>query len=206
MSPPEATTGSILILTGPPGAGKSTIARTLAAEGPGLRVWLHADDFWAAIGAGAIEPWRAEAHGQNTVVMSAVASAAGALAAGGYFVVVDGVVGPWFLAPFRRLETPLSYVVLRPSASVALARAKARAAGLAASGPILDLHRQFASLGDLERCVIDTTLQTPPETVNAVRRALGSRAFRLDDLLVRGHGTSLRGPHQLAARGGPRRE
>jgi hypothetical protein len=72
--------------------------------------------------------------------------------------------------------------VLRPAAAVALARARARADGLAASGPILDLHRQFASLGDLERCAIDTTLQTPPETMNAVRRALGSEAFRLNDL------------------------
>jgi predicted kinase len=182
VSPPEARAGAILVLTGPPGAGKSTIARMLAAEGPGLRVWLHADDFWAAIGSGAIEPWRPEAHGQNTVVMSAVASAAGAFAAGGYLVVVDGIVGPWFLEPFQRLGTPLSYVVLRPSAAVALARARARADGLAASGPIVDLHRQFASLGDLERCAIDTTLQTPPETMNAVRRALGSEAFRLNDL------------------------
>ncbi|HEY1926505.1 MAG TPA: AAA family ATPase [Caulobacteraceae bacterium] len=182
MSPPEATAGRILILTGPPGSGKSTIARALAAEGPGPRVWLHADDFWAAIRSGAIEPWRAEAHGQNAVVMSALASAAGAFAAGGYLVIVDGIVGPWFLDPFLKLATPLSYVVLRPSASVALERAKARAKGLAASGPILGLHRQFSLLGDLERCVIDTTLQTPAETVKAVRCAFGSQAFRLGDL------------------------
>jgi hypothetical protein len=145
-------------------------------------VWLHADDFWAAIRSGAIEPWRAEAHGQNAVVMSALASAAGAFAAGGYLVIVDGIVGPWFLDPFLKLATPLSYVVLRPSASVALERAKARAKGLAASGPILGLHRQFSLLGDLERCVIDTTLQTPAETVKAVRCAFGSQAFRLGDL------------------------
>lgn len=181
MSPPEAAAGRILILTGPPGAGKSTIARALAAEGPGPRVWLHADDFWAAIGSGAIEPWRREAHDQNTVVMSALASAAGAFAAGGYFVVVDGIVGPWFLDPFRRLGLPLSYVVLRPSAPVALAHAKARTEGLGESGPILDLHRQLSALGDLERCAVDTTLQTPQETLNAVRRAIGSAAFRLGD-------------------------
>jgi chloramphenicol 3-O-phosphotransferase len=114
--------------------------------------------------------------------MSAVARAAGVFAAGGYLVIVDGIVGPWFLDPFRRLDALLSYVVLRPSAEVALARAKARADGLARSGPILDLHRQFSSLGDLERCVIDTTLQTPEETVNAVRRALGSQSFGLGDV------------------------
>jgi len=179
VSPPEPPEGSILILTGPPGSGKSTIARSLANEEPGPRVWLHADDFWAAIGAGAMEPWRVEAHSQNVVVISALASAAAAFADGGYLVIVDGIVGPWFLDPFRRLGRSLRYVVLRPAAGVALCRAKARAEGLAQSGPILDLHRQFSSLGDLERYVLDTTLQTPEETLNAVRRAVGSSLFEL---------------------------
>jgi hypothetical protein len=100
---------------------------------------------------------------------------------GGYLVIIDGVIGPWFLEPFRRLGAPLSYVALRPAASVALARATGRKEGLADPGPILDLHRQFAALGDLERCALDTSSQTPEETLDAVRRAMGSAAFQLDN-------------------------
>ena len=38
-------TGSITILTGPAGAGKTTVARTVAAMRPHA-VHLHTDDFW----------------------------------------------------------------------------------------------------------------------------------------------------------------
>lgn len=48
--------GSILILAGPPGAGKSTTARNLVAS-CGPAVHLHSDDFWHFIRKGAIPPY-----------------------------------------------------------------------------------------------------------------------------------------------------
>jgi chloramphenicol 3-O-phosphotransferase len=178
VSRPEAS-GEILILTGPPGSGKTTTARALAAGAARRAVHLHADDFWDAIRCGWIEPWLTEAHGQNTVVMAAVAAAAGIYAAGGYLVVVDGVVGPWFLAPFEALAAPVHYVVLRPSLETALARAAAREEGLTDPRPISALHRQFHDLGGLERCVIDSTGRSTADTLAAVRDALASGAFLL---------------------------
>jgi hypothetical protein len=63
-------------------------------------------------GHGALAPVLPEAHAQNAVVMEALAAAAHAYARGGYFVVVDGIIGPWFLAPFGRKGAAVHYVVL----------------------------------------------------------------------------------------------
>lgn len=53
---------------------------------------------------GAIPPHLPESQAQNQVVMEAMAQAASRLAQAGYDVVVDGIVGPWFLGPWRRLR------------------------------------------------------------------------------------------------------
>jgi chloramphenicol 3-O-phosphotransferase len=181
MSGHERGSGRVLVLTGPPGSGKTTTAGALAASSPTPAVHLHADDFWRSIKSGAIPPFLPAAHGQNAVVMDALAKAAEVYAAGGFFVAVDGIVGPWFLDPFRRTTVELHYVVLRPTLDATLSRALARGGdALTDPGPIGELHRQFGSLGPLERHVIDTTHQRPDETLAAVREAVRSGAFRLE--------------------------
>lgn len=90
----------LITVTGPPGAGKSTVAKALSACFVKSAV-VAGDEFFRFIDRGYVSPWLPEADRQNTVVIEAAAAAAGRLAAGGYTVVYDGVVGPWFLDAFR---------------------------------------------------------------------------------------------------------
>src|ERR1700730_3526544 len=108
--------GSLLVVTGPPGAGKSSVARVLA-DAAYESVLIEGDAFFGFLASGAIEPWLPASNDQNTVVTKAAASAAGAFATGGYTAVYDGVVGPWFLPTFGAATglDRLDYAILLPS-------------------------------------------------------------------------------------------
>lgn len=182
----EAMSADVIILTGPPGAGKSTTARELAATYH-RSVHLHTDDFWHYIASGAIPPYLPESDEQNRVVMRVIQQAALTYASGGFTTVIDGIVGPWMLSHFRDVyggaDRPrLHYVVLRPARDETLRRAQARTApdALVDEEPVVSLWDQFSDLGVLESHVIDTTDQEPAETVRAVADALGSDGFVLD--------------------------
>jgi gluconate kinase len=178
--------GPVVILTGPPGAGKSTVADVLARQSEMPAVHLHSDDFYDRyILSGYVLPWLPESRKQNEVVTGVIAGAACAYAAGGYFTLIDGIVGPWFLTPYRQAAAakniPLHYIVLRPAnADICFARVQQRGThGLKAEGPVRELFRQFANLGELEPHAVANSGDDPSETARAISDALQRGDYRL---------------------------
>jgi adenylate kinase family enzyme len=173
----------VIVLTGPPGAGKSTVARLLAASLPSS-VHLHSDDFWRYIQQGRIAPYLPQAHRQNQIVISALAQAAFAYAAGGYQVICDGIIGPWFIDVFRAAAAtcsiPLHYVILRPDQATALHRAVSRDDhALTDPEPIRALHHQFTDIGPFERHVLDSSKLSAQATAEAALRGLAEGTYHL---------------------------
>jgi cytidylate kinase len=177
-------TGEVVILTGPPGAGKTTVAELLAINASSPTVHLTTDSFYRSIRAGFVLPFLPQAQQQNEVVIEAIVGTVVTFARGGYDVVVDGIVGPWFLPPFRaaseRDHLAMSYVVLRPGLPVTLSRAtQRRGTELTDVDAITGLHAAFAQLGDLEDHVIDSGNLDAEQTAAEVRRLLASGRYRL---------------------------
>jgi adenylate kinase family enzyme len=177
-------TGSILILTGSPGAGKSTVARLLADTSTRPTAHLHTDDFYAAIRKGFISPWLREAQQQNIVVVGVIVDAALAYARGGYDVIIDGIVGPWFLDPFREAAkqgVAFDYVVLRPSEAETVRRGTARTfeKAMREEAVISQMWKAFSDLGSLEPHALDSTASSAEATAAQIRSGMAEGRFRL---------------------------
>jgi adenylylsulfate kinase-like enzyme len=132
---------SVTILSGPIGAGKTTVARELLALLPAPVSYIEGDTFWSFV---------AKAHSRDRrevfrVIMRSMTAAATPFARSGYEVILDFSIPPQFLETARKIlkEVPLNYVVLRPSLAVCESRAAKRT-----EGRISDYagHRDFYSL------------------------------------------------------------
>ncbi|WP_244317061.1 AAA family ATPase [Micromonospora terminaliae] len=165
-------TPAVVLISGIMAAGKSTVADLLARRLP-RAVHLRGDVFRrmivsgrAAMTAGLTdEAWR-----QLRLRYDLAASAADRYAAAGFTVVLqDVVLGAELPALVERIRhRPLAVVVLAPRADVVAARERDRPKQGYGDWPVADLDADFRSTTPRIGLWLDTSAQTPEETVDEI--------------------------------------
>jgi predicted kinase len=175
----------VLILTGPPGVGKTTVAGLLA-EREQRSVHLEADRFFFFIRSGFVEPWDPESDEQNQLAMGTAAAAAASYANAGYATTLEGIVIPrWTLGVIREtLESagvPIAYAVLRAPHSICADRVHEREGDpdLLEPGVLTAISAEFDDLGELERHAVDVAGMDAEQVAAAVSARLAEGSLDL---------------------------
>ena len=177
--------GRIIIITGSPGTGKTTTSAAVAKKSTMEKsVHMHTDDFYHYLSKGAIPPHLPESNEQNLIVIEAFLEAAKRYVRGGYDVIVDGIVGPWFLEPWLKVAQggyEVHYIVLRASKETTIKRAVKRTKldGKTNMELVETMWEQFNNLGCYEANVIDTTYLSVEKTVSLIKEVIWKKTHLL---------------------------
>jgi cytidylate kinase len=171
--------GELVVVTGPPGAGKSSVSEPLA-NGFTPSALVAGDVFFAMINQGYILPWLPQARRQNSVIIQAAAATAGRLTEL-CFVVYDGVLGPWFLPTFVSASglSEVHYAVLLPPLEVCLERVGNRVGhGFTDLSVTRDMYEQFRDAAIDPRHLITEPDHHPAQLAELITQALGEGHLR----------------------------
>ncbi len=148
-----------LLLTGPPGAGASSVATALAGMRQ-LCAMVEVDGVRALIRSGAVPPWRPGAgEGQHRLAAVQACLLASSFVAAGVEVVLVDVVREPVVAVYRTSAARPFVVALR--APLELSRARARATGSGLTDPELAaLHAEHDLVRDVD-AEVDAAVALP---------------------------------------------
>ena len=170
----------LVVVTGPPGAGKSTVSHVLAARFD-HSVLVAGDAFFEFLARDAIAPWLLAAQSQNETVVRAAAAATGRFVAGGYITVYDGVLGPWFLPDFaaEAAVEQLHYVILLPPVEQCVDQVANRLGhGFSDEEATRQMHREFSTASISERHVLADLSGQADETAAEIARRVDDGTLR----------------------------
>lgn len=177
--------GRIIVITGAPGTGKTTTSAIVAKESCMEKsVHMHTDDFYHYLSKGAIPPHLPESNEQNLIVIEAFLEAAKRYVRGGYDVIVDGIIGPWFLEPWLNIVREgyeVHYIILRANKEETLKRAIERSKLDRKTNIELveTMWKQFNNLGTYEKNILDTTLFSVEDTVFTIKEKIANKSALL---------------------------
>jgi hypothetical protein len=158
--------GELIIVTGPPGAGKSTVSG-LVADSFDSSVLIPADWFFGLWRRGAVDPWLPQASPQTSVAADAAAAATGAFARADCRVVYDGFILPGDLPGFAAAAglPVLHYAVILPPVTTCTDRVASRAGhGFTSIDATRAMHRDFTK-ATLDARHLIAGAETAPEDV-----------------------------------------
>jgi hypothetical protein len=132
---------SVVMLSGPVAAGKTTVARELVAISPAPFCYIEGDAFWSVFAKPDAKPRRERFR----LLLRSLTAAAVPLARGGYDVLLDFSFPLDFLETARKIlkEIPIDLVMLRPSLRTCEQRAATRPEGTIAD---YNLYRDFYTM------------------------------------------------------------
>lgn len=145
----------LIVLTGPPRAGKTTVA-SLVAETFARSSVVAGDDFFNFLRTGKISPWLPESRQQNETVINVTINAAAGYARDGWTTVLEGIFGPWFLPAIQAGTTgiELHYFVLKTPLETCIDRFCQREPGTSTE-VVKKMHDEFERANVQPRHLID---------------------------------------------------
>jgi tRNA uridine 5-carbamoylmethylation protein Kti12 len=167
----------VIVVTGIPGAGKSTISRLLAEALP-RSVLIAGDDLRRMIVGGYQDPnrpWDEEMRRQYYLSFENAAALTSNVQRHGFTVVIDDVIrkGDLYDEWMRRFAgIDHTVILLRPSLQTALERNDQRPEKTVPESTLRDLHERYQGADNAGWIVIDTSTQTAEQTLAVIRERL----------------------------------
>jgi adenylylsulfate kinase-like enzyme len=162
------------MLSGPVGAGKSTVARELIPLLPEPVAYIEGDKFWSFV---AHDKTR-KRHENVRIILRSMTAAAVPFAKSGFTVLLDFSIPVEFLEFAQRIvkDKTIEFVIIRPSIEVCEKRAAERAEGKIEN---YDTFRSFYDLFDQKSHTIQDDNASASQIAAKIAEGIKAGTFRL---------------------------